>query len=171
MTKTYKQVKRKLRKLSKAEEAKQDNLVVQKGNNYIVYNMYKIVKDNNKFKIYFIDGNELVGIVFTSSSAIGWCNAHKGNDIVLANNIMASDRAIEFLANDIAYTKILIKLKSTPHTEQGILFARLAEYVNKQTQLKLNLHKYIQHSKQIKSEGFSNEFTTTSNTKEFKRVR
>ena len=48
MTKTYKQVKRKLRKLSKAEEAKQDNLVVQKGNNYIVYNMYKIVKDNNK---------------------------------------------------------------------------------------------------------------------------
>jgi len=171
MTKTYNQVKRKLRKLSKKEQSKSDELVVKQGDNFIVYNMYKITKDRNEFKIYFIDGNEFVTTVFSSATALSWCNAHRGNNIELASNIINTDRTIEFLANDIAYTKILIKLKSTPHEQQSTLLARLTEYVSKQMRLKVNLHKYIQRSKQIKSEGFSNEFTTTSNTKEFKRVR
>lgn len=168
--KSYKQVKRKIRKFTKAEEQK-DDLVIQKGNTFQVYNEYKIIKEKNKFKIYADEGKQYVSTVYNSSSAISWCNADKANDVMLANNIIDTDRAIEYLANDIARTKILIKLKSTQHTEQSILFARLTEYVNRQMQLKINLHKYIQRSKQIKSKGFSNEFTTTSKTKQFNRVR
>jgi hypothetical protein len=170
MSKNYKQVKQKLKKLSKNEEQK-DNLVIQKGNIFHVYNEYTIVKDNHKFDIYIVDNNEFIGTVFNSSSAISWCNAHKCNDIDLAKNIISSDRAIEFLNNDIGYTKMLIKLKSTPHTKQSILFARLTEYVNKQLRIKLKLHKYIQRSNQIKDKGFSNEFTTPSKTTKFKKVR
>ena len=170
MSKNYKQVKQKLKKLSKNEEQK-DNLVIQKGNIFHVYNEYTIVKDNHKFDIYIVDNNEFIGTVFNSSSAISWCNAHKGNDIDLSNGIISSDRAIEFLSNDIVYTKMLIKLKSTPHTKQSILFARLTEYVNKQLRIKLKLHKYIQRSNQIKDKGFSNEFTTPSKTTKFKKVR
>lgn len=170
MPKNYKQVKRKLRKLSKQEE-QDTNIIIQKGNTFHVYGEYKIVKDNHKFKIYINDGNQLVSTVFNSSSAIAWCNAHKGNHVVLARNIIDTDRAIEFITNDIGRTKMFIKLKSTPDTEQSVLFARLSEYVNKQMQLKVNLHKYIQRSKQIKSEGFSNEFTTTSTTTKFNKVR
>jgi hypothetical protein len=170
MTKNFKKIKHKLKRLSKAEETN-NNLIVQKGNDFIVYSTYKINKDNEKFNIYIIDNEQFIDTLFNSSSAIAWCNAHKGNDIELANNIVSSDRAIEFLNNDIAYTKILIKLKSTPHIHQSILLARLTEYVNRQMQLKVNLHKYIQRSKQIKSEGFSNEFTTTSTTTQFNNVR
>jgi hypothetical protein len=170
MSKNYKQVKRKIHELSKDEEQK-DNLVIQKGNIFHVYNEYTIVKDNHKFDIYIVDNNELINTVFNSSSAISWCNAHKGNDINLANDIIGTDRAIEFLNNDIGYTKMLIKSKTTPHQEQSILLARLTEYVNKQIRLKLNLHKYIQRSKQIKDKGFSNEFTTPRKTTKFKKVR
>jgi len=170
MSKNYKQVKHKIRKLTKNEE-QADNLVIQKGNTFHVYNEYKIVKDKFKFNIYINDNKQFVSTVFNSSSAISWCNAHKGNDVVLAQNIIETDRAIEFISNDIAYTKILIKLKSTPPTEQSILLARLTEYINRQCQLKVNLHKYIQRSKQIKSKGFLNEFTTTSKTKKFNGVR
>jgi hypothetical protein len=169
-TKNYKQVKNKIEKFVKHEET-EDNLVIQKGNTFLVYSEYKIIKDKHNFKIYMLDGNKHVNTVFNSSTAISWCNAHKGNDIDLANDIIATDRAIEFVANDIAYTKIIIKLKSTPHSKQSILLARLTEYLSKQLQLKLNLHKYIQRSKQIKDKGFLNEFTTTSNPKKFKRVR
>jgi len=170
MTKNYKQVKRKLRKISKKEE-QNDNLITRKGDTFHVYGEYRIIKDKHKFKIYISEGDELINTVFNSSSAIAWCNAHKGNASPLTKNIIDTDRAIEFLSNDIAYTKILISLKSTPHDEQSILLARLTEYVDKQLRLKLNLHKYIQRSKQIKSKGFLNEFTTTSTTKEFNKVR
>jgi hypothetical protein len=170
MSKNYKQVKRKIRELSKDEEQK-DNLVIQKGNIFHVYNEYTIVKDNHKFDIYITDNNEFINTVFNSSSAISWCNAHKCNDINLANDIISSDRAIEFLNNDIGYTKMLIKLKSTPHNKQSVLLARLTEYLSKQLQLKLNLHKYIQRSKQIKDKGFSNEFTTPNTAKHRKKVR
>jgi len=171
MTKTFKQVKRKIRKLSKEENSSQNNLIIQKRNMFIVYDMYKIIKDKHNFKIYIISGDEYVGTVFNSSSAISWCNAHRGNNTSLAYNIISTDRAIEFLDNDIAYTKILIKLKSTPHNEQSILLARLTEYINKHLHIKLKLHKYIQRSKQIKSKGFLNEFTAPNTTKEFNRVR
>ena len=66
---------------------------------------------------------------------------------------------------------MLIKLKSTPHTKQSILFARLTEYVDKQLRIKLKLHKYIQRSKQIKDKGFSNEFTAPNKANNFNRVR
>ena len=170
MPKNYKQLKSKLKKLSKNEKS-DDNLVVQNGNIFDVYNKYKIIKDKHSFNIYIVDNNEFIGTVFNSSSAISWCNAHKGNDIDLSNGIISSDRAIEFLSNDIVYTKMLIKLKSTPHTKQSILFARLTEYVNKQLRIKLKLHKYIQRSKQIKDKGFSNEFTAPNKANNFNRVR
>jgi hypothetical protein len=170
MPKNYKQVKRKIRKLTEEEQQK-DNLVIQKGDTFYVYNEYKITRDQYKFNIYINDGNQFVNTVYNSSSAIAWCNAHKGNYTTLAYNIISTDRAIEFLDNDIGYTKILIKLKSTPHTEQSVLLARLTEYLSKQLQLKLNLHKYIQRSKQIKDKGFSNEFTTPNKAKNFNRVR
>lgn len=170
MLKNYKQLKSKLKKLSTDEE-QEDGLVIQQGNVFLVYGDYKIIKDKHQYKIYIIDGDLFIDTVFNSSSAISWCNAHKGNDTVLATNIIDTDRAIEFISNDIAYTKMIIKLKSTPSTKQSVLFARLTEYINNQMQLKVNLHKYIQRSKQIKSEGFSNEFTAPIKTKEFKRVR
>ena len=170
MPKKYKQLKSKLKKLSTDEE-QEDGLVIQQGNVFLVYSDYKIIKDKHQYKIYIIDGDLFIDTVFNSSSAISWCNAHKCNDIDLAKNIISSDRAIEFLNNDIGYTKMLIKLKSTPHTKQSILFARLTEYVNKQLRIKLKLHKYIQRSKQIKDKGFSNEFTTPSKTTKFKKVR
>ena len=170
MPKNYKQLKSKLKKLSTDEE-QEDGLVIQQGNVFLVYSDYKIIKDKHQYKIYIIDGDLFIDTVFNSSSAISWCNAHKCNDIDLAKNIISSDRAIEFLNNDIGYTKMLIKLKSTPHTKQSILFARLTEYVNKQLRIKLKLHKYIQRSNQIKDKGFSNEFTTPSKTTKFKKVR
>lgn len=172
MAKNFKQVKRKLKKLIKDENQEGIGDLVKRQNNvFFVYDDYKVIKDKHQFKIYTIDNNEYISTVFNSSSAISWCNAHKGNDVVLADNILSTDRAIEFIGNDITYTKMLIKLKSTSHTNQSILFARLTEYVNSSLQLKLNLHKYIQRSKQIKSKGFSNEFTAPIKTKEFKRVR
>jgi hypothetical protein len=170
MPKNYKQVKRKIRKLSKNEEQK-DNLVIQKGDTYYIYNEYKIIRDKHKFNIYIEDSNQFVNTVYNSSSAIAWCNAHKGNHIDLARDIISTDRSIEFLTNDIASTKILIKLKSTPHVEQGVLLARLVEYASKQLRLKLNLHKYIQRSNQIKSKGFLNEFTAPNQAKNLNRVR
>jgi hypothetical protein len=170
MSKNYNQVKREIKKLNKKEEL-DTNVIIQKGNEFLVYSEYKIVKDKHQFKIYEMDSGEFINTVFNSSTAISWCNAHKGNNVVLAHNIITTDRALEFLANDIAYTKMLIKLKDTPHNKQSILFARLSEYVDKQIRLKLNLHKYIQRSKQIKDKGFSNEFTATSKTKEFNGVR
>lgn len=172
-TKTYKQVKRKIRKLNKNQKDNTDNddLVIQEGNTFHVYNEYKIVKDTYKFNIYVNDSKQLVDTVFKSSSAIAWCNAHKGNDVALAENIIKTDRFIEHLTNDIAHTKMMIKLKSTPPQEQSILIARLTEYGWKQIRLKLNLHKYIQRAKQIKSKGFLNEYTGTSTTNKFKNVR
>ena len=170
MPKNYKQLKSKLKKLSTDEE-QEDGLVIQQGNVFLVYGDYKIIKDKHQYKIYIIDGDLFIDTVFNSSSAISWCNAHKCNDIDLAKNIISSDRAIEFLNNDIGYTKMLIKLKSTPHTKQSILFARLTEYVNKQLRIKLKLHKYIQRSKQIKDKGFSNEFTAPNKANNFNRVR
>ena len=170
MTKNFKHVKRKIRELSKDEE-KKDNLVIQNGNIFHVYNEYRIVKNGYKFDIYINDGNEFIGTVFNSSTAISWCNAHKGNDVVLSNNIITTDRGIEFLNNDISYTKMLIKLRSTPHPIQSILFTKLTEYVDKQLRLKLKLHKYIQRSNQIKDKGFSNEFTAPNKANNFNRVR
>ena len=170
MPKNYKQLKSKLKKLSTDEE-QEDGLVIQQGNVFLVYGDYKIIKDKHQYKIYIIDGDLFIDTVFNSSSAISWCNAHKGNDIVLARNIIKTDRGIEFLNNDISYTKMLIKLRSTPHTIQSILFTKLTEYVDKQIRLKLNLHKYIQRSKQIKNKGFSNEFTAPNKANNFNRVR
>ena len=170
MPKNYKQLKSKLKKLSTDEE-QEDGLVIQQGNVFLVYGDYKIIKDKHQYKIYIIDGDLFIDTVFNSSSAISWCNAHKGNDIVLARNIIKTDRGIEFLNNDISYTKMLIKLRSTPHPIQSILFTKLTEYVDKQIRLKLNLHKYIQRSKQIKDKGFSNEFTAPNKANNFNRVR
>ena len=170
MSKNYNQVKREIKKLNKKEEL-DTNVIIQKGNEFLVYSEYKIVKDKYRFLIYEIDSEKFIATVYNSSTAISWCNAHKGNDVVLARNIIATDIAIEHITNDITYTKMLIKTKTTPAEEQSILFARLTEYINRQCQLKVNLHKYIQRSKQIKSKGFLNEFTTTSKTKEFNRVR
>jgi hypothetical protein len=169
-TKNFKQIKQKLKKLSNKEQA-DSNLIIRNGNTFVVYDEYEIKKNKHEFEICIRDSNEFVANVYNSSTAISWCNAHKGNNSVLARNIIETDRAIEFLSNDIAYTKILIKLKSTPHTKQSILLARLTEYLTKQLQLKLNLHKYIQRSKQIKDKGFSNEFTTPNTAKHRKKVR
>lgn len=171
-TKTYKQVKRKIRKLNKnqKENTENDDLVIQEGNTFHVYNDYKIVKNTYKFNIYINENKKFVDTVFKSSSAIAWCNAHKGNDVVLARHIIETDRFIEHLTNDIAHTKMMIKLKSTPPQEQCILMARLTEYGWKQIRLKLNLHKYIQRAKQIKSKGFLNEYTRTSTTNKFKNI-
>jgi hypothetical protein len=170
MPKNYNKVKRKINKLTKDEEQK-DNLVIQRGNTFHVYNEYKIVRDKHEFNIFVNNNDTIINTVYNSSSAISWCNAHKGNDTALANKIIQTDRALEHLSNDIAYTKILVKLKTTPHAKQSILFARLTEYVDKQIRLKLNLHKYIQRSKQLKNKGFSNEFTAPSTTKKFNQVR
>jgi len=172
MTSYYNKVKQKIQNLTDKEVQLQNELIIQKGNTYFVYTLYKIVKTNEgQFDIYYTDGDEYVGSVNQSASAIAWCNAQKGNDIELSNNILVTDRKIHFLQNDINHTKILIKNKSLPRLTRDVLMSRLIDYITKQCKLKANLHKYIQRSKQIKGQGFKNEFTTFSQTDNLTRIR
>jgi len=95
----------------------------------------------------------------------------KAMDVQLASKIADADRKLEYLSNDIVLTKARLRKKDLDVFTTNVLVSRLQEYVIEQYQLKLNLHKYIQLSKEIKNKGFSNEFTTSTDTKNLTRVR
>ena len=167
---SFKSVKEKINRLSENEKHS-DSVIIQKGNIFYVYGLYRIEKLGNLYEIYYTDNNEHATTVFTSKSAISWCNATKACDAELANNIEHTDRKLEYLSNDIFFAKRRLKNKKIDQETKTVLVARLSEYIIEQCQLKLNLHKYIQISNEIKNKGFSNEFTTVTNTKHFTRIR
>ena len=167
---SFKGVKEKISKLSEKEKHS-DSVIIQKGNIFYVYGLYRIEKLNNTYNIYYTDNNEHATTVFASKSAISWCNASKACDAKLANDIERTDKKLEYLNNDIFFAKRRLKDKKLEQKTKTMLVARLSEYIIEQYQLKLNLHKYIQISNEIKNKGFSNEFTTVTNTKHFARIR
>lgn len=172
MTKNYKKVRRRIKNLYDKEIQLENELIIQRGNIYFVYALYKIVKnDDGYFDIYFSDIDEYAGTTYKSTTAIAWCNAQKGNDIELADNILETDKKIQYLQNDINRTKLLIKNKSLNQLSEDILSSRVVDYISKQCKLRANLHKYIQCSKQIKIQGFSNEFTSFSQDRNLTRIR
>jgi len=170
MSPTFKRVKEKINQLSEKEK-NNDSVIIQNGDNFYVYGLYVIEKNNNCFDLYYADGNEYIVTMFTSVSAISWCNAMKAMDVQLASKIADADRKLEYLSNDIVLTKARLRKKDLDVFTTNVLVSRLQEYVIEQYQLKLNLHKYIQLSKEIKNKGFSNEFTTSTDTKNLTRVR
>lgn len=170
MVPTFNSVKEKIHRFSEKEKHN-DNVIIQKGNDFYVYGLYKIEKSNNLYKIYYTDINEYATTVFTSKSAISWCNAMKACDVQLANKIERTDKKLEYLSNDIFLAKHGLKSRNISQKAKAVLVARLTDYIIEQCQLKLNLHKYIQISNEIKNKGFSNEFTTVTNTKDLTRVR
>ena len=167
---SFKSVKEKINQLSEKEKHS-DSVIIQKGNTFYVYGLYRIEKLGNSYKIYYTDNDEYATTVFTSKSAISWCNATKACDAELANNIERADRKLEYLANDIFLARRRLKNKKISQETKTMMVARLSDYIIEQCQLKLNLHKYIQISNEIKNKGFSNEFTTVTNTKHFTRIR
>jgi len=170
MVETFNRVKEKLTEFSDKEQHS-ESVIIQKGNNFYVYGLYRIEKFNNLYKIYYTDINEYATTVFTSKSAISWCNAMKACDVELADKIERTDKKLEYLSNDIFLAKHRLKSKNISRKIKAVLVARLTDYIIEQCQLKLNLHKYIQISNEIKNKGFSNEFTTVTDTKNLTRVR